>query len=265
MKSFRFGIIYFATLAAAFASDRPFSEIVAAIRKADYEGDRPTLQQLYRELDPASLSGEGASPVRYWRGFALWRRAINGFNESTDPKELESDLHLAITEFREATTLRPASVEAKIGTISCMGFLLFLHRKDPERVQQVMQELGPLTQEIRAAAPDNPRLAWVLGGGYWYMGAERGGGEEKAINTYQQALPLAHKQWTENSDPFEPRWGEPELLMSLAWSYLNRSTPDLPKAEDHARAALKLVPNWHYVRDILLAQIAQARAKSAAR
>jgi len=49
--------------------------------------------------------------------------------------------------------------------------------------------------------------------------------------------------------------------MNLAWSYLNRTEPDLAAAEDNARAALKLVPYWHYVRDILLPQIAAAKTR----
>ena len=54
--------------------------------------------------------------------------------------------------------------------------------------------------------------------------------------------------------------GEPELLMNLAWSNLNRTTPDLNAAEQDAHAALKLVPNWHYVRDLLMPQIRTAQA-----
>jgi hypothetical protein len=65
------------------------------------------------------------------------------------------------------------------------------------------------------------------------------------------------------SDPLEPSWGEPELLMNLAWSNLNRTTPDLKAAEEDAQAALKLVPYWHYVRDILMPQIQGAQSKPA--
>ena len=56
-----------------------------------------------------------------------------------------------------------------------------------------------------------------------------------------------------------------ELLMSLAWSNLNRTTPDLTAAEQYAEAALKLVPYWHYLRDILMPQIRAAQAKAAKR
>ena len=51
------------------------------------------------------------------------------------------------------------------------------------------------------------------------------------------------------------------MLMSLAWSNLNASSPDLDEAERDARSALKLVPEWDYVRDILLPQIVKAKTK----
>ena len=65
-----------------------------------------------------------------------------------------------------------------------------------------------------------------------------------------------------SSDPLEPRWGEAELLMNLAWSELNRKEPDLDAAEKYAHAALELVPYWHYVRDILMVQIREAKGKA---
>ena len=59
--------------------------------------------------------------------------------------------------------------------------------------------------------------------------------------------------------PLRPTWGEPELHMSLAWSYLHRRMPDVAEAEVHGRKALQLVPSWHYMRDILMPQIEAAR------
>ena len=50
--------------------------------------------------------------------------------------------------------------------------------------------------------------------------------------------------------------------MNRAWSSLHRTTPDLKAAQSDARAALTLVPYWHYVRDILMPQIQEAQAKS---
>jgi hypothetical protein len=68
------------------------AKIVAKIQRADYEGDRAALNGLYDGLVPFVDEPELASRVRYWRGFAKWRRAINGFGETPTPKDLSPDL-----------------------------------------------------------------------------------------------------------------------------------------------------------------------------
>ena len=65
-----------------------------------------------------------------------------------------------------------------------------------------------------------------------------------------------------SDDALEPSWGKPELMMSLAYSYLSTKPGDVNAAERYAREALQIVPHWHYVRDILLPQIRAAKAKA---
>jgi hypothetical protein len=235
-------------------------KLVAQIQKADYQGDRAALQNLYAYLEPFLADEKLASRVRYWRGFALWRRAINGFNESADPKDLEHDLTQAIGEFKESTAKDPAFVDARVGTISCLGNLAYLARGYADRVQELIAQSSPLVKELRASDPENPRFVWVLGPILWNIPPERGGGQDKAIESYLKGLETARKLKGTVSDPLDPSWGEPELLMSLAWSNLNRATPDLNAADQYAHSALALVPYWHYVRDILLPQIPTAKA-----
>jgi hypothetical protein len=56
----------------------------------------------YDDLKPFLENEELASRIRYWRGFAQRRRAINGFNDSVDPKELEQNLTDALDELKRA-------------------------------------------------------------------------------------------------------------------------------------------------------------------
>jgi hypothetical protein len=242
-------------------------KIVTQIQRADYEGDRAALNHLYDELVPFVDEPELASRVRYWRGFAKWRRAINGFNETPTPKDLAEDLTDAESEFDVAIQSDPGFVDARIGAASCVLNRLFLegvfkNEKDPKRLKEILAPASTLLKDAKAAAPDNPRLLWVMGPNQWSTPPERGGGQEKAIATYEKGLEAVRQQKEGANDPLEPTWGEPELLMSLAWSNLNRTTPDLKAAEQYAQAALKLVPYWHYVRDILMPQIRTAQAKA---
>ncbi len=221
------------------------------------------MKRLYGDLSPVPEEKKLASRVLYWRGFALWRRATNGFNDTDDPKAVGEDLEQAINEFNDAIAKDPGFVDAEAGAASCLNSLIFLNRKDPARVQELAAKAGPLVKNAEATAPNNPRLLWVLGSIRWYVPPERGGGQDKALALQEKGLEAIREHKETDSDPLEPTWGEPELLMSLAWSNLNRTTPDLKAAEQYAQGALNLVPYWHYVRDILIPQIRASQVKAA--
>lgn len=233
--------------------------LVAQIRQADYEGNRPALRQLYEQLTPFLHDQNIASRVRYWRGFALWRRALNGFNDSVDPNEIERDLQSAAVEFEQAEVLDPTFDDADVARASCLSNLIYLHRADSIRVQELAVQARQVLKEAETKAPDNPRLAWIEGPNLWYRAGEDEELQKKAIEIYERGLQVIRAQKANTSDPLQPTWGEPELLMNLAWSNLHRKTPDLGAAQRHAQSALDLVPNWHYVRDILMPQIQKAR------
>jgi tetratricopeptide (TPR) repeat protein len=263
LKAFDTGFFRWAFFFAATPADdarEQAARIIAQIQRADYEGDRAAMQRGYDELKPFMEDQKLVSRIRYWRGFAQWRRAINGFNDAVDPKELEQNLNTALDEFKVAIEKDPTFVDAKVGTISCLGFLAFMNRKDQPRAKEWVGQILPLVKEAYEIAPDNPRLIWVKGPILWNSPPERGGGQDKAIQNYQRGLEVCSKIKT-SDDPLEPSWGKPELMMSLAYCYLNADSVDVSAAERYARNALEIVPYWHYVRDILLPQIVAAKAK----
>ncbi len=235
------------------------ADVVIRIQRADYEGDRATLQRLHDELTPLAGAASGdrqvMSRVRYWQGFALWRRALNGFSDAATPAELERDLQLAIGQFEKSLEADAAFVDSKLGIASCVGNIAAMHSKDQARVQELLPRIIQLTKESQAAAPENSRVFWVRGPQLWWIPADKGGGKQAAVANYEQGLEFARKQRGSTPDPLDPAWGEPELLMSLAWSHLNLATPNPAAAEDYAKQALALVPHWRYVRDVLLPQI----------
>jgi len=230
--------------------------LVAKVQRADYEGDRAALARLRDALTIARDDPTLASRVHYWRGFAMWRRALNGFNDRVAPAELEQDLSECVTEFRAALAKAPEWVEAKIGAASCLVNQSFLRLSRPDQTaRDLFAESAALLSEVRDAAPDNPRFLWVYGANQWYAPPERGGGQDAAIASYMRGLESVRRRSGPATDPLDPTWGEPELLMNLAFAHLNRATPDHRAAERFARQALDRVPHWRYVREILLPQI----------
>jgi hypothetical protein len=215
-------------------------KIVRKIQRADYEGNREALKRLYDTLTPVEEDRERASRIRYWRGFAMWRRALNGFNDSVDPQELERDLMLAVDEFEVAAAKDPGFVDATIGAVSCLGNVMFLNRTNAARLQELAARVGPLRQAAQAAAPHHPRLLWVLGPMLWNSPPERGGGQDKAMEAYAQALET--RAQAEATDPLSRRGAgvadESRLVNG------NRTTPDLMPRSAGARRA-ETVPHWH--------------------
>jgi hypothetical protein len=267
MKNAAVSAVAFAVLAlfavparAAEARRSSAGALVEKIRHADYAGDRAALEELRAELSPFAGDPEIGSRVRYWQGFALWRRAFNGFNETPWPSDLENDLSAAIADFDAALARDARFVDAQVGAISCLSNIGFLHRKDPDAFRSILERLRPRIDAVRGIDPDNPRFLWVMGANKWYAPPERGGGQEPAIAMYEKGLEEARRR-APPADPLEPSWGEPELLMNLAWANLNKSAPDVEAAERYADSALKLVPYWHYMRDILSVQIRTAKEK----
>lgn len=236
-------------------------EIVKKIKRADYEGNRTALREYFNDLEDFTKEEAFASKALYWRGFAMWRIAVNGFNDSAESKELDTALRTAIKEFDLAALQEFSNIEAKIGAGACRGLLAYLHRENMPFVQELVRSAKELLHEAELVDSDNPRLLWVLGPIYWNISAEHGGGPDNAIEIYKKGLDNL-KVEADPVDSLEPMWGEPELLMSLAWSYLNHVTPDPGVAEQYALAALKIVPYWHYTRDILLPQIMEAKMKT---
>ena len=234
------------------------AKIAERIREADYEGDRDALAKLASEMTPYVQEGPLASRALYWRGFALWRRALNGFNEHADPKDLERDLSAAVSDFTEASARDAGFADSRPAAASCLFSLGYIAREDKPRMQEYVARGIALMAEANKMDPENPRLLWVQGAGHWYVASQRGESKQKAFETYRRGLENVRRLRGSVRDPLDPAWGEPELLMSLAWSHLNDQPPDLAEAESNAKAALELVPNWHYLRDVLLPQIRTA-------
>ena len=240
------------------------ASVIRAIVRADYEGDLAALRRLHATIATSAPTEARQARLRYWKGFALWRRAINGANQAVPMGELAQDVRSAMTEFEDAQRRDPSFTDAKIALISCHQLLTFFQGSDASLVKQWVGKFVALSKEVSAAAPSNPRFLWVQGQSEWYTppGAPREQArarQQQAIATYQRGLANARRMTATAADVLEPTWGEPELLMNLAWAHLNGIDRDVAAARRYAEGALALVPHWQYVRDLLLPQILEAQ------
>jgi hypothetical protein len=234
-----------------------FPEVVREVRAADYRGTRAELQRLVGVLD--SIKDPELAPYRdYWRGFALWRRALNGFNETPTPGDLEADLKAAIASFQAALVLKPDWIEASIGIEGCGGPLLFLAKDDPARRDAILKEYLPVARALSAKGAENPRALWLMGENQLGAPPPWGGDAVKAAATFRRGIEAAlaeSRQVGADEPAWIPRWGSAENLMNLAYLYSHSSLANRDLALAYAEGALVAAPEWHYVRDVLWPQI----------
>ncbi|MBS1708318.1 MAG: hypothetical protein JSS65_06295 [Armatimonadetes bacterium] len=230
------------------------------VMRADYAGDLTALDDLYRQGSVYLDDQANASRTRYWIGYAKWRRAINGFNETPTPKWLQADIESAFKEFQASLEIDSTYVESKIAAVSCVGLTYFFSggkattKEGQDDLAKKAEYARKLVPDIRKDDPDNPRWAWIWAQQLSVSPSDKGGGRDAAINLCLKSLEQMEKRRAPKS-PLEPTWGKPELMMNVAYYYANMPPLDLPKAKDYAVQALKIVPYWHYMKDILLVQI----------
>jgi len=237
------------------AVEKSLERLVPAIRSADYRGDRQALDRLEAELE--KLQGSGLEEYRlYWRGFARWRRAINGFNEKPMPADLSNDLEAAVGHFRAALERRPNWIEARLALAGCWANLLYVVGDDAARRQAILSEAVPAWKSLEADGSDNSRVLWIVGGLQLFSALQRGGDLQKAVATLRRGVESSCRQALAGAEPtWAPAWGGPENLMNLAYLYSHSAANNKTAALAYALGALTSVPEWHYVRDVLLPQI----------
>jgi hypothetical protein len=241
----------------ASATQQRLAALVTQVRSADYRGDRAALARLDGELGKLP-DGELSDYRDYWRGFALWRRGLNGFNQTPTPDDLTADIEGALTRFKSALARHPDWIEAKLAMVGCWGNLIYLSGKDEERRKAILAEAGPTFKFIMANAGDNPRALWIKGGMEMAAPPPVGGDFTKAATTLRYGVACAWREALANpgAPAWVPSWGGPENLMNLAFAYSrDPKKPDRAAALAYAEGALTAVPEWHAVRDVLLPKI----------
>jgi hypothetical protein len=247
-------------------------DIKLKLMSADYRADLDELARGREQLTTLKAHPTLGYLACYWSGFAGIRLAINGSNRQMSSVETERNLQAALRDTEESLRLKEDFADSHVsaGQIASWMAAIVMRR---DTGMQKFKERGPeaLSDETRAwidktwkhlkrareLSPKNPREPWVEAVIWYNIPPERGGSQEKAITMYREAVALAREERV--ADPLWPDWGEPEALMSLAWCLLNRApSPDPAGARDSAEAALRLRPDWFYVREVLKPQIEKA-------
>jgi len=236
------------------------AEAKARLMRADYRADLAELARVRDSVLPGLDGSSGVGHlVGYWRGFASWRIAINGINKALPPAEVRTSLERALAELDGAIALEDRFADGHAAVASVAGWLAALRQADPAASRALVERARRHLARAAALEPENPRVLWVEAAPYLFLPEGRGGDRARAIGLYRRMVEVIRP--VDAGSPM-PDWGLPEAHMSLAFAQLQLASPDLELAEREAREALRLQPEWHYVKAVLLPQIAQARARA---
>ena len=214
------GAVGKAALPAASNAESRLGELAAAVLSSDYRGDRAELARLDAEL--GRLDAGSLNDYRdYWRGFALWRRAMNGFSEKPAPTDLDADLVKALERFQSALARHPDWDEVKCAMLGAWGNRIFLAGSDAEKRKKLLEEAGTFYKWVMAYEGENPRVLWIKGGLQMIVPPASGGDWTKAAATLRQGVEGAWKEASAATPapPWAPTWGGAENLMNLAYLY----------------------------------------------
>ncbi|HYU32061.1 MAG TPA: hypothetical protein VEW48_07850 [Thermoanaerobaculia bacterium] len=235
-------------------AERQLTTAKGQIMTADYRADLAGLKRLRGTVVPLTADPAWGYLAHYWAGFASWRLAINGASHGMSREDLRANLESAAADFEASIRLRDDFADSYAAAAGVNGWLAqFL---DPAGRREGIERYQRLLARAKELEPDNPRMLWVEAVPYLYLPVDRGGDRARALKLYRRMVEVSGSPVA--SSPL-PDWGKPEGLMSLAYAHLNQPAPDLESADKEAREALRLQPDWSYVKDILLPQIEKAR------
>ncbi len=236
--------------------ERKLVAIKADLMSADYRADLPALAA--GRLRAAALSDDPSLGylADYWSGFANWRTVGNGVSAKMTPDEAKAHLRQAVVDFESSIRKKSDFADGYAAAAAIHGWLAAYNNADPAAMNKEIDNYKRLINRAVELEPANPRVLWIQAVPYLVLPPERGGNIDHAIELYRRMIENA--QPTMPSSPL-PDWGKAEGLMSLANAHIIKPTPDVDAAQEEARAALELQPQWHYVRDVLVPQIEAKR------
>jgi hypothetical protein len=230
--------------------------VKAEVMSADYRADLEALARGRDEALACANDTELGYLAHYWAGYASWRAAMNGANRHMKRDDLVANLQRARADFETSLSQRSDSADAYAAAASVNGWLGGFFLGDRNVAREHFDRSSRFLSRALELEPANPRVMWVEAGDLLFRPLKMGGDPPRAIEIYRHAIATAPEP--DGASPL-PDWGKPECLMALAFAHLNSPSPDAAAAATEAREALRMQPDWSYVRDILLPQIEKAR------
>ena len=172
--------------------------------------DMARLERIVGMLDRALVAFPQDAYLLHYRGYANYRRIVHMFR-SNDMQQAGPLLVTAISDLQQSSTkLQWAETYSLLATLQGIRIVV-----DPSLGQDLVAELGSLSEEASRLGPNNPRVLLMAAYAAQNTPAEYGGGLDKARALAERARAAFA---TDKPGPLAPAWGKEDadkLLKTL--------------------------------------------------
>jgi tetratricopeptide (TPR) repeat protein len=216
---------------------------------ANFRNDAKALQSAITAFDALTADKKLAPLAFYYAGWSRWSLAASQFQDQKMADALAS-LDRATANLRRSNELEPGNPEFISLLAQTMISAASIERS---RFAQVGAEISKLRKHALELGPHNPRVIMMDAGLIYWAPPERGGGKEKGITRWLEAIKLLESE--RESDPLAPDWGNGLAQGWVSNLYLQMTPPQPAEAKQMAERALKLHPEFWWVKTQVLPKL----------
>lgn len=197
-------------------------------------------------------TGEIRAHAHYYLSWTYSALGASQMAEKDIPGALESG-RLAAEHARAGLTTRANDPELHAVLVNALTLVAILDRS---QFKQAVTEASVARRRALELGPENPRIVLMDAGWIFNTPHEIADRREEGLARWQEALRLFEAEADATSaDPIAPRWG---YALAYGWMpdlYLRMTPPQREKARDAAETALRLRPDFWYVREQVLPRL----------
>ncbi|NUO78931.1 hypothetical protein HUU05_02560 [candidate division KSB1 bacterium] len=225
--------------------------------KADSAGIVAARQSFEKLLQSEQVTRNDslAAWTHYYIAFANWQLALPTMGNRPNALKLVKE---ALVQAAAATKLRENLFEAYSVQRRSQYWIFML---DPKHDRSFLAESRAAFQKAQALAPNHPVIMMEEAIELYYKPAQAGGDQQKGLERFQAALQQFKLQ--KEMEPSQARWWQATTHVMYGQAQLGVGR--VAAAEEEFQAALKLEPNFEYVKTTMLpmTQLVAAPAISA--
>lgn len=233
----------------------PTERLIAARTRAydaNFHNDAAGLRSAIAELAALRDDRDLGRMALYYAAWAEWSLVGSEVLAGRMPEALAA-AERSVEYSREA--LRKDESDPEVVSMLVNG-LIGVAVVDRPRLAALIPEIGELRRRALELGASSPRVVMMDAGMIFNMPPEAGGSKEKGLERWKQAVELFEREAKAGSaDPLRPDWGLAIAYGGLSQLYLRMTPPEVEHAREAAAAALKLRPDFWYVKEQVLPRL----------